>query len=126
MSLDSQLFLFLLLNLLQGQVLCHHFWCIGGKRRHWNLSRGGRRDRKSTRLNSSHSQISYAVFCLKKNRTVLADVVGRSPRLRAECRLFPFASPRLCPTLHLCSASSGCHNALPITSLRRQFHNWST
>src|SRR3990167_3929967 len=24
-------------------------------------------DRKSTRLNSSHSQISYAVFCLKKN-----------------------------------------------------------
>src|SRR5438270_3524229 len=27
------------------------------------------RDRKSTRLNSSHSQISYAVFCLKKKRT---------------------------------------------------------
>src|SRR2546430_7283817 len=26
----------------------------------------GRSDRKSTRLNSSHSQISYAVFCLKK------------------------------------------------------------
>src|SRR2546430_11599041 len=26
----------------------------------------GDRDRKSTRLNSSHSQISYAVFCLKK------------------------------------------------------------
>src|SRR5438270_8705656 len=26
----------------------------------------GRTDRKSTRLNSSHSQISYAVFCLKK------------------------------------------------------------
>src|SRR2546430_3992534 len=26
----------------------------------------GGRDRKSTRLNSSHSQISYAVFCLKK------------------------------------------------------------
>src|SRR5688572_31045036 len=27
-----------------------------------------RQDRKSTRLNSSHSQISYAVFCLKKKR----------------------------------------------------------
>src|SRR2546430_3860205 len=27
------------------------------------------RDRKSTRLNSSHSQISYAVFCLKKKNT---------------------------------------------------------
>src|SRR2546427_8532094 len=29
-----------------------------------------RRDRKSTRLNSSHSQISYAVFCLKKKISV--------------------------------------------------------
>src|SRR2546430_7584478 len=28
----------------------------------------GYRDRKSTRLNSSHSQISYAVFCLKKKK----------------------------------------------------------
>src|SRR2546430_13690484 len=27
------------------------------------------RDRKSTRLNSSHSQISYAVFCLKKKKS---------------------------------------------------------
>src|SRR5688572_32117289 len=30
---------------------------------------GWYRDRKSTRLNSSHSQISYAVFCLKKKKT---------------------------------------------------------
>src|SRR3989475_4767042 len=29
-------------------------------------------DRKSTRLNSSHSQISYAVFCLKKKKPVLS------------------------------------------------------
>src|SRR5688572_32710878 len=29
-----------------------------------------RLDRKSTRLNSSHSQISYAVFCLKKKKNV--------------------------------------------------------
>src|SRR2546427_12842287 len=28
-------------------------------------------DRKSTRLNSSHSQISYAVFCLKKKKKIL-------------------------------------------------------
>src|SRR5215469_17287381 len=28
----------------------------------------GRRDRKSTRLNSSHVEISYAVFCLKKKK----------------------------------------------------------
>src|SRR5688572_32293455 len=30
-------------------------------------------DRKSTRLNSSHSQISYAVFCLKKKKQVIRD-----------------------------------------------------
>src|SRR2546421_5416437 len=29
------------------------------------------RDRKSTRLNSSHDQISYAVFCLKKKRRLV-------------------------------------------------------
>src|SRR2546421_6624623 len=29
---------------------------------------GGQGDRKSTRLNSSHDQISYAVFCLKKKK----------------------------------------------------------
>src|SRR5688572_31557632 len=32
------------------------------------LDRLDRGDRKSTRLNSSHSQISYAVFCLKKKK----------------------------------------------------------
>src|SRR2546430_8070383 len=31
-------------------------------------------DRKSTRLNSSHSQISYAVFCLKKKKDSAAAV----------------------------------------------------
>src|SRR2546427_2416749 len=31
-------------------------------------ARTGNGDRKSTRLNSSHSQISYAVFCLKKKK----------------------------------------------------------
>src|SRR2546427_2855082 len=30
-------------------------------------------DRKSTRLNSSHSQISYAVFCLKKKKILETD-----------------------------------------------------
>src|SRR2546430_6540725 len=30
-------------------------------------------DRKSTRLNSSHSQISYAVFCLKKKKKTYRD-----------------------------------------------------
>src|SRR2546427_6282348 len=39
-------------------------WKHGPSHRPRNL-----RDRKSTRLNSSHSQISYAVFCLKKKKT---------------------------------------------------------
>src|SRR3712207_7775006 len=39
-----------------------------GRDRHGGLRprRDERRDRKSTRLNSSHANISYAVFCLKK------------------------------------------------------------
>src|SRR2546430_5382081 len=31
-------------------------------------------DRKSTRLNSSHSQISYAVFCLKKKNNIMYNI----------------------------------------------------
>src|SRR2546428_8929960 len=38
-------------------------------------------DRKSTRLNSSHDQISYAVFCLKKKKT--HDLVARDLPSRA-------------------------------------------
>src|SRR2546426_5631351 len=43
---------------------------------------GAPRDRKSTRLNSSHLVISYAVFCLKKKKVLLLQVIltarGRS------------------------------------------------
>src|SRR5438270_4620917 len=38
------------------------------EQRAWFAQRLGFADRKSTRLNSSHSQISYAVFCLKKKK----------------------------------------------------------
>src|SRR2546430_13391888 len=45
---------------------------------------GLERDRKSTRLNSSHSQISYAVFCLKKK--IECTSLGRfNDRLPAHC-----------------------------------------
>src|SRR2546427_8016449 len=40
-------------------------------------SRSGGSDRKSTRLNSSHSQISYAVFCLKKKKIIRTHMVCR-------------------------------------------------
>src|SRR6202046_3502446 len=48
-------------------------------------------DRKSTRLNSSHRTISYAVFCLKKNHTIPPE-------------------PRICLLLH-CAAHCDCHDA---------------
>src|SRR2546430_9592660 len=41
---------------------------------------GQRVDRKSTRLNSSHSQISYAVFCLKKKKAPHQVVVSAARR----------------------------------------------
>src|SRR5437899_3597908 len=51
--------------------------------------RQGFPDRKSTRLNSSHLGISYAVFCLKKknSRQALTDPPRESPRARR--RLIP-------------------------------------
>src|SRR2546430_4088493 len=40
------------------------------------------RDRKSTRLNSSHSQISYAVFCLKKKKKkIIKDTLHENTRV---------------------------------------------
>src|SRR5205085_4873642 len=43
-------------------------------------SRCGHPDRKSTRLNSSHSQISYAVFCLKKKITPQTHCITNNMR----------------------------------------------
>src|SRR5205085_6549289 len=38
------------------------------------------RDRKSTRLNSSHSQISYAVFCLKKKKKKKKKIIKKKKK----------------------------------------------
>src|SRR5256885_10006397 len=43
--------------------------------------RGPRPDRKSTRLNSSHLVISYAVFCLKKKNSYTSLVLARAALL---------------------------------------------
>src|SRR3712207_7498035 len=52
------------LLVLRGRLLAPRPRGVGGGRR----GRPGSRDRKSTRLNSSHANISYAVFCLKKKQ----------------------------------------------------------
>src|SRR5690554_7159025 len=59
-------------------------------------------DRKSTRLNSSHVRISYAVFCLKKKKKARAD------RLAQLVRRLPAT-----PTYSLCLSSTGHHRARP-------------
>src|SRR5690242_21292519 len=52
-----------------GILVC----CGEGALRIVSLQREGGRDRKSTRLNSSHMSISYAVFCLKKKTHARRD-----------------------------------------------------
>src|SRR5256885_9198514 len=54
-----------------------------GTRDHFALQLGDGGDRKSTRLNSSHLVITYAVFCLKKNSEFdnAKDLRGSMPRL---------------------------------------------
>src|SRR5689334_24351981 len=44
---------------------------------HFGGDSANRRDRKSTRLNSSHSSISYAVFCLKKKKKKNAHTISQ-------------------------------------------------
>src|SRR2546430_6264941 len=66
-------------------------------------------DRKSTRLNSSHSQISYAVFCLKKKRCTRRRISGLTesllpPRTPADCTrsaAHSLSSPNASPTARL-------------------------
>src|SRR5690349_22455919 len=56
-------------------------------------------DRKSTRLNSSHVEISYAVFCLKKKKKKLA--------IRILADIFPFSLCRSLINHSYCSAYVG-------------------
>src|SRR5438270_9633090 len=49
-------------------------------------------DRKSTRLNSSHSQISYAVFCLKKKKKTVINNFCANPYHLTTLRINPNAA----------------------------------
>src|SRR5256885_12163940 len=71
-------------------------------------------DRKSTRLNSSHLVISYAVFCLKKKNTPGNRTFHLTPLFSAASAA---ACPRISETAHACQAPSPhcarlCHSQL--------------
>src|SRR5204863_3256506 len=72
---------------------------------------GGGGDRKSTRLNSSHVEISYAVFCLKKKNGCPRRRVARwrvaaaaSARRGVRCRAAGYGARRFC-ALAVCAPS---------------------
>src|SRR2546421_7632159 len=83
------------------------------------------RDRKSTRLNSSHDQISYAVFCLKKKKKIIpitqlakaAKACGTSPR-KAGIESAQRADVSLCEYNYVFSATRA--RVLPRTELALQ------
>src|SRR2546421_4636292 len=67
-------------------ILCWSATCASAAERlfrsQWSLT-----DRKSTRLNSSHDQISYAVFCLKKKKKTTARELALAYAARARLRV---------------------------------------
>src|SRR2546430_10319499 len=65
------------------------FYKLGERIDHKTAQRLWHQDRKSTRLNSSHSQISYAVFCLKKKKKKTLPVTIRRARFSLLLALMP-------------------------------------
>src|SRR5205814_4503324 len=62
-----------------------------------------RQDRKSTRLNSSHLGISYAVFCLKKKNTINVNIsIARNIHTNTHYKLCLY--PPECTSYHIFSA----------------------
>src|SRR3712207_9165008 len=66
LSLHDALPISVVVAMLEQMLLHHHLRPAARAGRGEEDKGGERKDRKSTRLNSSHANISYAVFCLKK------------------------------------------------------------
>src|SRR5256886_10089498 len=86
----------------QQHLVLHswHRWRVAHRRARSRRLRGVERvslDRKSTRLNSSHSQISYAVFCLKKKKKTSTTII-RNFRLREIANRYHPSELRSVPT----------------------------
>src|SRR5438309_8445836 len=104
--LSSDLFFFFLMirrpprsTLFPYTTLFRSQWMLGGQRGHLaedlvvQPEVQLRLDRKSTRLNSSHSSISYAVFCLKKKKKTTKDVSEHAARPRNHRSPTPTSCP---------------------------------
>src|SRR2546430_3521505 len=66
-------------------------------------------DRKSTRLNSSHSQISYAVFCLKKKNDISSDTPRKAIRMWQAADTAYAVFNRYSSSSSLCSSVESSH-----------------
>src|SRR6266542_5094241 len=79
-------FFFLMIRRPPRSTLFPYTTLFRSRRRTWprprcrHPSRCCRRDRKSTRLNSSHGSISYAVFCLKKKKTSKTEIFSKKKK----------------------------------------------
>src|SRR2546430_4040059 len=79
-------------------------------------------DRKSTRLNSSHSQISYAVFCLKKKRKSNSVGTPRARRLgtpSGEQRYWELFTERIDNSIKRSLMTSLTHHSTILTKARQ-------
>src|SRR2546429_1337579 len=97
--------------------------CCSGQRQISKTSRSisgptSRTDRKSTRLNSSHGYISYAVFCLKKKKKKRMKSLCADPRLSTLVTFLPVNTTHVClPAEHeFYSPAPFCLYALPASS----------
>src|SRR2546430_2912840 len=76
-----------------------------------------REDRKSTRLNSSHSQISYAVFCLKKKKMLFVYTL----LVQLSTRFFARADGVLASSVARTSDVAGRAVTRPMSSMPTEF-----
>src|SRR5687768_17637694 len=82
-SLEGWLYLTVVLDLFSRKVVGYSMTDHMRSEAVWEAMRQGivnqKQDRKSTRLNSSHGYISYAVFCLKKKKKASSNTGCRIP-----------------------------------------------
>src|SRR2546430_143744 len=96
------------------------------KGKHMGASVVPYRDRKSTRLNSSHSQISYAVFCLKKKKHSIVAVraADRAIQQRSDPTQVSAPPPAVLDETHAQPPQPGPHARRPAYGAHAADHHW--